>query len=85
MFVLRSELKIKKADSRTSPGQLFIFNSSFLTLLMITIIAGTNRPHSRARRISDLYAAQLREVGAEAQILDLAALPTDFTATALYD
>jgi chromate reductase, NAD(P)H dehydrogenase (quinone) len=52
---------------------------------MITIIAGTNRPSSRARRISDLYAAQLRAFGAEAQILDLAALPADFTATALYD
>lgn len=51
---------------------------------MITIIAGTNRPNSRARRISELYAANLREFGAEVQILDLAALPADFTASALY-
>lgn len=51
---------------------------------MITIIAGTNRPNSRARRISELYAANLRESGAEVQILDLAALPADFTASALY-
>lgn len=52
---------------------------------MITIVAGTNRPQSRARRISDLYAAQLRAFGAEVRILDLAALPADFTATALYE
>lgn len=51
---------------------------------MITIIAGTNRPNSRARRISELYAANLRDFGAEVQILDLAALPADFTASALY-
>ncbi|GAB2954101.1 hypothetical protein GCM10027048_19290 [Hymenobacter coalescens] len=52
---------------------------------MITIVAGTNRRNSRARRISDLYAAQLREFGAQAQILDLTDLPADFTVTALYD
>jgi NAD(P)H-dependent FMN reductase len=52
---------------------------------MITIVAGTNRPQSRARRISDLYAAQLRAFGADARILDLTELPADFTNSALYD
>ena len=51
---------------------------------MITLIAGTNRPQSRARRIALLYASLLAELGAESQLLDLAELPADFTATALY-
>lgn len=51
---------------------------------MITILAGTNRPNSRARRLSDYYLNLLAEQGAEAQILDLRALPLDFTSTALY-
>jgi chromate reductase, NAD(P)H dehydrogenase (quinone) len=51
---------------------------------MVTIIAGTNRPHSRARRVADLYLNLLTEQGAEAQILDLQLLPTDFTTSALY-
>ena len=51
---------------------------------MITIIAGTNRPNSRARRIADLYLNILAERGTEAQVLDLLELPLDFTATALY-
>ena len=51
---------------------------------MITIIAGTNRPNSRATRLAALYAGILSELGAAHQILDLADLPADFTATALY-
>ncbi|MET4107091.1 NAD(P)H-dependent oxidoreductase [Hymenobacter sp. UYP22] len=51
---------------------------------MITIIAGTNRPNSRARRLSDYYLNLLAERGVEAQILDLRVLPADFTSTALY-
>ena len=51
---------------------------------MITILAGTNRPNSRARRIANFYRTLLTDLGAESQILDLAELPTDFTATALY-
>jgi chromate reductase len=51
---------------------------------MITIIAGTNRPNSRARRIANIYAELLEELGAAHQVLDLADLPVDFTATALY-
>ncbi|KAA9339120.1 NAD(P)H-dependent oxidoreductase [Hymenobacter busanensis] len=52
---------------------------------MITIVAGTNRPHSRARRVANLYAALLREYAAPHQILDLVELPADFLTTALYD
>lgn len=52
---------------------------------MITIIAGTNRPASRARRIANIYASLLDEQGADNQILDLADLPADFTTSALYD
>ncbi|MBU6122559.1 NADPH-dependent FMN reductase [Hymenobacter siberiensis] len=51
---------------------------------MITILAGTNRPNSRARRIAKYYRNLLTELGAESQILDLAELPADFIATALY-
>ena len=45
---------------------------------------GTNRPKSRARRIANYYCTVLTELGAESQILDLAELPVDFIATALY-
>ena len=51
---------------------------------MITILAGTNRPASRARRVANYYHALLADLGAESQILDLAELPADFTTTALY-
>lgn len=51
---------------------------------MITIVAGTNRPNSRARRIAEVYGKLLTEQKAECQILDLTELPTDFTTTALY-
>ena len=51
---------------------------------MITLLIGTNRPNSRARRVADFYATILYELGEEFQLLDLADLPTDFTATALY-
>ncbi|WP_324671584.1 NAD(P)H-dependent oxidoreductase [Hymenobacter sp. GOD-10R] len=52
---------------------------------MITIIAGTNRPNSRALRIAHLYANLLHERGAAYQLLDLAELPADFITSALYD
>ena len=51
---------------------------------MITVLAGTNRPNSRARRIANYYRTILTELGAESQLLDLAELPADFTTTALY-
>ncbi len=52
---------------------------------MITIISGTNRPDSNSRAVANLYAAMLKDKGYEVQILDLADLPANFTATALYD
>ncbi len=52
---------------------------------MITLLAGTNRPNSRARRIANYYRTVLAGLGAESQILDLAELPADFMSTALYE
>lgn len=52
---------------------------------MITIVAGTNRPNSRARRIADLYQNLLQELGAACQVLDLVDLPADASVSALYD
>ena len=51
---------------------------------MITLLIGTNRPASRAGKLARLYATLLTELGAEFQLLDLAALPADFTTSALY-
>jgi NAD(P)H-dependent FMN reductase len=53
--------------------------------VLITLLAGTNRPQSRARRIANYYRTVLTELGAESQILDLADLPADFISSALYD
>ncbi|MFD2245650.1 NADPH-dependent FMN reductase [Pontibacter ruber] len=52
---------------------------------MITIITGTNRPSSNSRAVANIYSELLRKRGVASQILDLADLPADFTATALYD
>ncbi|WP_400191682.1 NADPH-dependent FMN reductase [Hymenobacter sp. B81] len=51
---------------------------------MITIVAATNRPGSRARRVANLYAELLREHAAPHQILDLVELPANFLTEALY-
>ncbi|QJX47889.1 NAD(P)H-dependent oxidoreductase [Hymenobacter taeanensis] len=51
---------------------------------MITIVAGTNRPNSRARRIAEVYGTILSKQKVNFQILDLTELPVDFTTTALY-
>jgi NAD(P)H-dependent FMN reductase len=51
---------------------------------MITIIIGTNRPKSRARRVAVLYAELLKSQGADCQLLDLTDLPSDFIKSALY-
>jgi chromate reductase len=51
---------------------------------LITLLAGTNRPQSRARRIANYYHTVLAALGAESHILDLAELPVDFISTALY-
>ena len=52
---------------------------------MITLLVGTNRPNSRARRIANYYSTILADLGAESQILDLAELPVDFIVSALYE
>ena len=52
---------------------------------MITLLVGTNRPNSRARRIANYYSNLLADLGAESQILDLADLPADFVVSALYE
>ncbi|MCP2044644.1 NADPH-dependent FMN reductase [Pontibacter sp. HSC-36F09] len=52
---------------------------------MITIITGTNRTSSNSRAVANLYARLLDERQIDNQILDLADLPADFTASALYD
>ncbi|TPG71935.1 NADPH-dependent FMN reductase [Hymenobacter nivis] len=51
---------------------------------MITLIVGTNRPNSRARRVATLYATLLHALGAETQLLDLAHLPADALESTLY-
>ena len=52
--------------------------------ILITLLAGTNRPNSRARRLANYYKTLLTDMGAPSQILDLAELPADFIASALY-
>ena len=52
---------------------------------MITILIGTNRPRSRAGHVARLYGQLLTELNADFQYLDLAALPADFTVSALYN
>lgn len=61
----------------------FDFSFSY-RFALVTILIGTNRPHSRAGRIATLYAKLLAGLGAESQLLDLAELPADFTTSALY-
>lgn len=51
---------------------------------MITIVAGTNRPNSRALRLARYYAELLTARQVAHQILDLMELPLDFTTSALY-
>jgi NAD(P)H-dependent FMN reductase len=52
---------------------------------MIKIIVSTNRLNAVSSTIAMLYQQILKEKGAEAEILYLSDLPTDFTATALYE
>ncbi len=51
---------------------------------MITLLVGTNRPHSRTRRVANFYATLLDELSTAYQFLDLAEMPADFLNTALY-
>lgn len=82
--MLRSDTIIRRAVTSSLPNRLAARFPSLASLVLITILAGTNRPNSRARRIADYYRNLLTELGAESQILDLAELPADFVATALY-
>lgn len=50
----------------------------------IVIIVGTNRPNSMSRRIAEYYQRLLNQYNTSSTILDLVALPHDFTFTALY-
>ncbi len=52
---------------------------------MITIVAGTNRKNSVSSEIAVLYQELLANHQQESTIIDLAALPIDFIATALYE
>ncbi|MEX0968289.1 MAG: NAD(P)H-dependent oxidoreductase [Bacteroidia bacterium] len=52
---------------------------------MITIIAGTNRPFSNSRVVADVYAATLRRMDANCEVLDLQGLPPDFMFSAMFD
>lgn len=52
---------------------------------MITIVAGTNRKNSVSSQVATLYQSLLATKGVEAQVIDLAELPHDFIATALYE
>ncbi len=53
---------------------------------MITIVVGTNRQNSMSAKIAQYYKSILdSKIEGESQIVDLAALPSDFTGTALYE
>lgn len=45
---------------------------------MITIISGTNRPDSNSLKLAGYYSKRFAEKGAEAQVLSLTGLPSDF-------
>lgn len=52
---------------------------------MITVISGTNRPESRTRLFADHFVAQLRELGAEVRLLDLAEVTHGYVHAGMYD
>ncbi|ANH79818.1 NADPH-dependent FMN reductase [Niabella ginsenosidivorans] len=51
---------------------------------MITIVVGTNRLHSKSRKVAEFYKNQLDMIHVPGRILDLADLPEDFIVSALY-
>lgn len=51
---------------------------------MITIISGTNRPHSNTFRLSHYYQRKLIEKGVAAHLLSLADLSPDFISADMY-
>lgn len=52
---------------------------------MITIVSGTNRKKANSFKIAVQYKEILKELGADANILDLEDLPADFLTTAFYE
>ena len=52
---------------------------------MITIVSGTNRKKANSFKIAVQYQEILKEIGADANILDLEDLPADFLTTAFYE
>ena len=51
---------------------------------MITIISGTNRPHSNTFKLATYYRQKLAERGEASDILSLADLPSDFITSDMY-
>ena len=51
---------------------------------MITIISGTNRPHSNTLKLATYYQQKLAERGADSHILSLADLPAGFISADMY-
>jgi NAD(P)H-dependent FMN reductase len=51
---------------------------------MITVISGTNRPHSNTAKIAQLAAGNLRGLGETVEILDLTKLPAELFDGASY-
>lgn len=52
---------------------------------MISIVVGTNRKNALSAAIAVYYQKLLKDKNVESQIINLADLPADFTATALYE
>jgi chromate reductase, NAD(P)H dehydrogenase (quinone) len=51
---------------------------------MITIISGTNRPNANTLALSYYYKTLLESLNQQAQVIDLALLPSDFLVSGLY-
>ncbi|WP_262247286.1 NADPH-dependent FMN reductase [Parapedobacter soli] len=51
---------------------------------MVTIISGTNRPHSNTFKLATYYQQKLTERGVAAQILSLADVSADFITATMY-
>ena len=52
---------------------------------MITLVSGTNRPHSLTSRYSSAYFELLKQKWEEVQMLDLSNLPSEALSTDIYD
>ena len=52
---------------------------------MTTIICSTNRKDSVTKVVAGIYQENLKELGVEAEVIDLRELPEDFLVSALYE